>query len=173
MARETLHKGEMADMGDDFEAMYESNAPLIYRFMFWRTRDKMLAEDLTSNVFEKAWRSRDSFKGGSTKAWLHRIARNTLIDHWRKHQDLLVEDPASLEIAAEQATLSEDLDQEMVAEELRRAISKLPKDMRLVVESRFVDGLSAKQTGQELGFSEANVRVIQYRALRKLRDYLK
>lgn len=162
----------MADSSDEFEAMYESNASLIYRFMFWRTKNEMLAEDLTSSVFEKAWRSRDSFKGGSAKAWLHKIARNTLIDHWRRRPDLLVEDPASMEMVNEEAELGETLDQEILAKNLRRALAKLPEDMRQVLELRFINGLSARQVGQELSLSEANVRVIQYRALRKLRENL-
>lgn len=173
MAKKTLHTSEMADPNEDFETLYESNAPLIYRFMFWRTKDKMLAEDLTSHVFEKAWRSRDSFKGGSAKAWLHRIARNTLIDHWRKRQELLVEDPASLDIVSEAKQPGEVVDLEILADNLRAALSLLPKDMSQVVKLRFIHGLSAKQTGQKLGISEANVRVIQYRALRKLRDHVK
>ncbi|HXH27105.1 MAG TPA: RNA polymerase sigma factor, partial [Candidatus Acidoferrum sp.] len=73
---------------DAFEAIYTANAPLIYNFMFWRTRDVMLAEDLTSHVFEKAWRMRTSFRGGSVQAWLYKIAGNTLIDHWRKKKEL-------------------------------------------------------------------------------------
>lgn len=163
----------MADPGDEFEAMYESHAPSIYRFMFWRTRDEMLAEDLTSNVFEKAWRARHSFTGGSAKAWLHKIARNTLIDHWRKRQDIAMADPAAIETVSQEAALPEVLDQAMLVAELRRAVSGLPKDMRRVVELRFIEGLSARQTGQQLGLSEANVRVVQYRALRKLRDSLR
>jgi RNA polymerase sigma-70 factor, ECF subfamily len=172
MAKKTLHTSEMADPGDEFEAMYESNAPLIYRFMFWRTKDKMLAEDLTSSVFEKAWRSRDSFKGGSAKAWLHKIARNTLIDHWRKRQELLVDDPAALETEDKAPALAEALDQAIAIEDLQRALAKLPGTMRQVVEFRFIDGLSAKQTAQIMELTEANIRVIQYRALRKLRGYL-
>lgn len=173
MAGRTLRNSEMADTSDEFEAMYESNAPLIYRFMFWRTKDEMLAEDLTSNVFEKAWRSRDSFKGGSAKAWLHRIARNTLIDHWRKRHDITVEDMGALETADVSVALDENLDREMMIEDLRHAVSELPREMRQVVEMRFIDELSARNTGQRLNISEANVRVIQYRALRKLKDNLK
>jgi RNA polymerase sigma-70 factor (ECF subfamily) len=172
MAKKTLPTSEMADPSEDFEALYESNAPLIYRFMFWRTKDRMLAEDLTSHVFEKAWRSRASFKGGSAKAWLHRIARNTLVDHWRKRQELLVEDPAVLDIASQEKQPGEIMDLEILADDLRSALSLLPKDMRQVVESRFIDGLSARQTGQKLGITEANVRVIQYRGLRKLREHM-
>jgi RNA polymerase sigma-70 factor, ECF subfamily len=164
----------MIDSSDEFEAIYESNAPLIYRFMFWRTKDQALSEDLTSSVFEKAWRSRGSFKGGSAKAWLYRIAHNTLVDHWRKRRDLPVEDEAVLDLAASGTVSPEDaFDSSMRAEKLRRALAALPEDMRKVVELRFMEGRSCRQVGERLGLSESNVRVIQYRALRKLKGYLK
>lgn len=162
----------MMNSSDEFEVIYESNQPLIYRFMFWRTKDRALAEDLTSSVFEKAWRSRNSFKGGSAKAWLYKIAHNTLIDHWRKRRDWLVEDTATLEVTSDGADLGEALDRDMLIDGLRQAVSKLPEDMQKIVELRFIDGLSARQVGSRLGLSEANVRVIQYRALRKLKGHL-
>jgi len=152
--------------------MYTSNAPLIYRFMFWRTKDEMLADDLTSNVFEKAWRMRGSFKGGSTKAWLYKIAHNTLVDYWRKKKDLPADDAAIAELVSDNTALDEALDQEMLVAIMQEAVAKLPAEMRTVVELRFIKGLSARQTAMKLGLSEANVRVIQYRALRKLRDYI-
>lgn len=174
MGKEPLHNSEMIDSSDEFEVIYESNAPLIYRFMFWRTKDEALSEDLTSSVFEKAWRSRASFKGGSAKAWLYRIAHNTLVDHWRKKRDLPVEDEAVLDrTAADAASPEEALDSSMRAEELRRALDRLPEDMRKVVELRFIEGRSCRQVGERLGLSESNVRVIQYRALRRLKGYLK
>src|ERR1700722_5192744 len=88
MAKKSLPTSEMIDSTDQFEVMYTSNKPLIYRFMFWRTKDEMLAEDLTRNVFEKTWRTRANFNGGSAKAWLYRIAHTTLIDYWRKNKEI-------------------------------------------------------------------------------------
>jgi RNA polymerase sigma-70 factor, ECF subfamily len=164
----------MIDSSDEFEVIYESNAPLIYRFMFWRTKDEALSEDLTSSVFEKAWRSRGSFKGGSAKAWLYKIAHNTLVDHWRKKHDLPVGDETVLDRAANDVAGPEvALDRSMQAEELHRALARLPEDMRKIVELRFIERRSCRQVGEQLGLSESNVRVIQYRALRKLKGYLK
>ena len=172
MVKESLPDNEMDDATDDFETMYETNAPLIYRFMFWRTKDEMLAEDLTSNVFEKAWRSREKFTGGSAKAWLYRIARTTIIDYWRKNKDVSDDGTIIAEAVSDTPELSESLDQQMAAAELRRAVNTLPRPMRQVVELRFIEGLSVRDTAHKLGLSEANVRVVQYRALQKLRNYL-
>jgi RNA polymerase sigma-70 factor (ECF subfamily) len=172
MTKKSLPTNEMVDSEDQFETMYTSNKPLMYRFMFWRTKDEMLAEDLTSNVFEKAWRTRQSFKGGSTKAWLYRIAHTTLIDYWRKKKEVLGQDDVISQAVSDVTSLDEALDQDLARAELQRVLTKLPKDMRQVVYMRFIEGRSARDVATLLNISEANVRVIQYRALKKLRDYL-
>jgi RNA polymerase sigma-70 factor (ECF subfamily) len=131
----------------------------------------MLAQDLTSSVFEKAWRTRASFTEGSAKAWLYRIARTTLIDYWRRKKDIT--DEGTIDQAESAAApLDEVLDREMRLAELEKAVRKLPKEMRLVVHYRFIERESSRQTAARLGLTEANVRVIQYRALKKLRGYM-
>lgn len=152
--------------------MYESNAPLIYRFMFWRTKDSMLSQDLTSNVFEKAWRTRNSFTGGSTKAWLYRIARTTLIDYWRKKKEISDDGTITSQVISDSPDMSEALDQSLELEELHKALLKLPAEMYEVVRLRFIEGLSTRDVAEELDISEGNVRIIQYRALKKLRGYI-
>jgi RNA polymerase sigma-70 factor (ECF subfamily) len=172
MPRKSLPTSEMIDEPDDFEAAYRSNAPLIYRFMFWRTKDEMLSEDLTSNVFEKAWRTRKNFKGGSAKAWLYRIAHTTLVDHWRKKKDFAADDVAISRVVSDIAELDQAYDLGAAIADMQKALARLPSEMRDVIECRFIKGLSAAEAARELGISEANVRVIQYRALKKLRGYL-
>jgi RNA polymerase sigma-70 factor (ECF subfamily) len=173
MGKKTLLTHEMLDSSDDFTAAYESHSKRIYQFMYWRTRDNVLSEDLTSSVFEKAWRSRTSFKGGSVQAWLYRIARNALTDHWRKKKDIAVDNIESLPGAVMEESESRKLDTQFAAQELNHAVYKLPKQMQTIIELRFMSNLSSKQVAKQLGISENNVRIIQYRALKKLRTYLK
>lgn len=172
MDDEPLDTKEMLESTDNFEAAYESHSRSIYRFLFWRTKDAQLSEDLTSSTFEKAWTSRKSFRGGSEQAWFYRIARNVLIDHWRKKKELFVENTDTLQEDARPST-GELLDKELQLQDLRKALHKLPKDMHAVVTLRFIEGRSCRQAAKELGLSESNVRVIQYRALKKLKEYLK
>jgi RNA polymerase sigma-70 factor (ECF subfamily) len=172
MARKTLSANDM-DSPDEFESVYKANAPLIYRFMFWRTKDEMLAEDLTSNVFTKAWTKRLSFSGGSVKAWIFKIASTTLIDYWRKKKDLPANEEVIAEIVSDNAALDEALDSQLSVVRLRAAVVKLPSEMQSVVKLRFIERLSVRKVAGRLNLSEANVRVIQYRALRKLRGHLK
>lgn len=170
MAIKPLPNEDMLESEEDFGVAYEANAQPIYRFFYWRTRDTELSEDLTSSVFEKAWRSRGSFRTGSVRAWLYRIAGNLLIDHWRAKKDLPLTDEDSLPSEAED--VSETLDRQIMAKRLNKALAKLPDDMRAVVRLRFIEGLSAKQAARIVGTSEGNIRIIQFRALKKMRQYL-
>lgn len=172
MANEPLENEETLDSSDNFEAAYEAHSKTIYKFLFWRTKDIQLSEDLTSSTFERAWTSRKSFHGGSEQAWLFRIARNVLIDYWRKKKEVLVEDTDTLQEDVRPST-EELMDKKTQLKDLGKALDALPDDMRLVVTMRFIEGLSCKQVAKNLNLSESNVRVIQYRALKKLREYLK
>ena len=169
MGKKTLPTS-MLESEDDFAEAYESYSPRIFRFLFWRTRDNELSEDLTSSVFEKAWRSRASFNGGSVQAWLYKIAHNVLTDHWRKRKDVAVEDMDTIADATEDS--AESLDRAMKIQKLEQALRKLPKEMQEIVNLRFIEGLSSKDVAKRLRLSESNVRVIQYRALKRIRKEL-
>lgn len=155
----------------EFEDMYTEYSDQIYRFLYWQTSDSRLAEDLTSEVFMKAWRSRDSFTTGSKKAWLYRIARNIVIDYWRKKHEIITEDMD--EIAFYDDKTAERLDREAEVKLLNGALAKLPEKLRQVVTLRFLEKLPAKEVAKIFETTEGNVRLLQYRALRKLKGLLK
>ncbi len=156
----------LIDRESQFEEAYVAHADAIKRYLLWRTSEPLLAEDLTSETFAKAWRSKEKFNGGSYKAWLYRIAQNLLIDHWRKHKEVPMCD--SVEHLVSSENLLEDVTRNDDAKSLKLAVGRLPKKLRSVVELRFIEGLSAKETGEVLGLNEGNVRVLQHRALKKL-----
>lgn len=170
MSKKPLSTNAMLESEDDFTEAYESYGQGIFRFLFWRTKDTELSEDLTSSVFEKAWRSRQHFQGGSVRAWLYKIARNTLTDHWRMKRAVQVED---MDLMGEvNDNTADSLDLELELQQMQRAIGKLPKSMQEVVQLRFIEGLSAREVGDRLGINEGNVRIIQYRALQRIRKEL-
>jgi RNA polymerase sigma-70 factor (ECF subfamily) len=169
MGSDSLNNQEMLESTDNFEAAYRAHSEAIYKFMFWRTRDTQLSEDLTSTTFVKAWAARRSFKNGHVLAWFYTIARNVLTDYWRKRKELTLE----TEIEPEQAdSNAERLDKQIDKKRLTMALDILNKDMHNVVTLRFLDGLSCRQVAKRLDISEANVRVLQYRALKRLKDQL-
>lgn len=172
MVKKSLPNNAMDEAPEDFESLYKSTQPVIYRFLFWRTKDEMLAQDLTSNVYLKAWRTRKNFTGGSSTAWLYRIARTTLIDHWRSKKDISDNGSLAETVVSEAPDLDEAVDLTLSIEALNLALLQLPVEMYEVVKLRFIEGKSTRETALALDLSESNVRVIQYRALRKLKGYL-
>lgn len=150
---------------DHVEAVYASFAYSV---------DAATAEDLTSATFEKvlrAWKRYDASKAGE-RTWILAIARNTLIDHYRRasHRDAasLDEHPAFLETLADSTDfLSRSLD----ADELRSWLSILGDREREILGLRYGADLAAADIADVVGLSAANVHQILSRSLRRLRDH--
>lgn len=150
--------------------MYHTYADDIFRFLYVHVRDEALAQDLTSDTFMKAWKNIDSFDFKHSRAWLYKIAQNSLTDHWRKKPTFALDE--ALEIVDPSPSLDDVLDTQLSVERLRNAILQLPSEMKSVVTLRFIHGYSARQTAESLGTTEGNVRIKQFRALKKLRELL-
>ena len=76
---------QSATAAPDWDAVYAEQLPKVYNFFRYRLRDDAVAEDLTATTFEKAWRSRDSYRRdlAGFATWLLAIARNVATDHLR------------------------------------------------------------------------------------------
>jgi RNA polymerase sigma-70 factor (ECF subfamily) len=155
----------------DFDHVYTENVDAVYKYLYRRTLVREIAEDLTSITFMKALESFRSFdpNRGAVLAWLYRIARNALIDHYRTAGsrgtvdiesiwDLPGDDVASL--AAENA---------INADALHAALKDLSPLQREIVMLRVWGGLSYKEISKIIGKSEGNTKVIFSRTLSELR----
>src|SRR5690242_7348531 len=71
---------------DDFERLYREHAEALLGFLSYRTGDRMAAEDIAADTFERALRGRAKFdpRRGNERAWLFTIARNLLTDRMRR-----------------------------------------------------------------------------------------
>lgn len=150
--------------------MYNTYADDIYRFLFVHVRDVALAEDLTADTFAKAWKNIDNYDFKHPRGWLYTIARNTLTDYWRKKKPIPLDD--GIEITDNKPPQSETIDKKIDIKRAAKALTKLPEEMKSVVSLRFLRGYSVRQTAEALDLSESNVRVVQYRALKKLKKDL-
>lgn len=155
----------------EFKKMYNLHFDKIYRYLYWRTGDGALADDLSADVFTRAWQKIDDFDGRHPQAWLFTIAKNLLTDHRRKKSDLQLDEKTAMQIPDSRASAADEIDAQSEQAKLRRALASLPLQVRQVVILRVVENNSAKQTGQLLGLSEANVRVLQHRGLKSLRKW--
>src|SRR5215469_2259936 len=154
---------------ENFLTFYQENLGLIYHYVFSKVGNHQEAEDLTSQIFLKVARDLDLKRDPrSLRSWLFRIARPTLADYWRIHyrettsslDDLLEagwEDPVD-----EGAALVKSSEAELVQE----ILEALPKREREVRTSRFLLHLSIRETAGRMGLTEANIKTLQYRALK-------
>lgn len=155
--------------------LYDRYEVKIYSYIFRRTGEQSLAEDLTAQVFlkmleairnRKAWNS--SFSG-----WLYRIAHNLVIDYYRQrshHVHVSLDDEPLL--PADDQNLVQGLEMKLDAERLRAAISRLTDEQAEVISLRFLEGYSISEVAEMMNKTEGSIKALQYRAVATLRQFL-
>jgi len=157
---------------DSFASLYTDYLDAIYRYVYYRTGDAQDAEDLTEQVFIKAWKALPNYKqaGVCFGNWLYRIAHNSIVDYHRRRklinsdsfeqdggfQDLAQEDALDTIISAENSAL------------LARAIARLPEEYQQIIILRFIEGLGHAEIAVIMEKSEVACRGLQHRALASL-----
>jgi RNA polymerase sigma-70 factor (ECF subfamily) len=158
----------------DLEQVYAEYLDPIYRFLYARVGNREDAEDLTSQVFLKAFRQLDVGRAErSIASWLYTVARNVLADHWRDQYRYgpIAELNENLADRTDTPRLADD---EEKVQQVNEILALLPARYRGVLELRFLRGYSIDETAQALGITPGNVKVIQHRALARatnLMDY--
>lgn len=170
-----LHQIILAAQKGDTEAvgaLYSASFDKIFRFIYYRVGHVETAEDLTEEVFVKAFKGLHKVtKTASFQSWLYQIARNTVIDYYRAKKETvdLEEVENTLEYDSRVIdTLSLESDQKLVVQ----LLDQLLTEQRIVIKLKFFEGLSNREIAELLHKSEGAIRVIQYRALTKLKDLL-
>jgi RNA polymerase sigma-70 factor, ECF subfamily len=165
----------LAAEGDQhaFGEFYALHLNEIYRFILFRVNDHDEAEDLTAKVFLDAWESltgaRHEQKITNIRAWIYRIARNKVIDYHRtrKPQEPLEGNPDQ---KLQGAWLESHVDHLFVSRALARGIQQLPENYQEVIILRFVNRMSHADVAEVMNITTSHVRVLQYRALKQMRE---
>lgn len=156
-----------------FGLIYERLLDRVYRYFVFHTKDRVLAEDLTEEVFLRAWQALPRYeeRGSPFIAWIFRLARNLLVDHSRRAkvrqatmQRLAPTVPDGPE---EQAIQRQQL------QAVHDALRGLSEDHRQVIFLRIIEGYSTPEVAAMMGRSEPAVRALLHRALQALRSSLK
>lgn len=153
-----------------FAQLYLTYGERILRFVLFRVGDEQLAEDLTSQTFLKAWEKLGNYqmRGLPFGAWLFRIARNIVFDHYRNYRET-VELEASLEMKADpSANVVEVAEKHLEADLLQAALRRLTEEQRQVLMLKFNDGMSTTEVAKVMGKRCGAVRALQMRGLQSL-----
>ncbi|MBX3009923.1 MAG: sigma-70 family RNA polymerase sigma factor [Caldilineaceae bacterium] len=155
--------------------LYDRYEARIYSYIYRRTGNESLAEDLTAQVFlkmleairsDKAWHS--SFSG-----WLYRIAHNAVIDYYRqrdRQQQVSLEDTLTATASDHNPVVMAEVS--LDAERLRAAIGRLTGEQAEVITLRFLEGYSISEVAEMLDKTEGSIKALQYRAVTTLRQIL-
>ena len=150
----------------DWESVYQDNVVGIYQLVFRKVGNPADAEDLAEEVLMQTLKTlRLPAPVPTVRAYLVKTARTVLADHWRRHY--AARDAAG---ELEQRPL-EMTPNENASERAQRLLALLPDNFRSILELRFLRGYSVREAANELGVSESNARVLQFRALRKAAQF--
>jgi RNA polymerase sigma-70 factor (ECF subfamily) len=158
----------------EFQTFYQENLSQIYRYVYSKVGNREEAEDLTSQIFIKAVRGIDTERGSlSIQKWLFQVARTTIADYWRAYYRIAISSLEELLEAGWEGPTGEEelaLNSTKPEERVECILQRLPEHYREVLTSRFLLNLSIKETAQRMGITEANVKVLQFRALKRAAD---
>jgi RNA polymerase sigma factor (sigma-70 family) len=154
---------------ESWEDVYRDNLVGIYHLVFRRVGNSPDAEDLCEEILIRALtRLRLPAPVHDVRSYLVKTARTVLAEHWRRHYSSR---EAELDLdrllGAAEATERYPEETGAAAERASKLLALLPDRLRQVLELRFLRGYSVAETAREMGVSDANAKVLQYRALRR------
>jgi RNA polymerase sigma-70 factor, ECF subfamily len=154
--------------GDAFATLYEAYFERVYRFIYFRVTDELVAEDLASQVFLKAWQNLHRYRPhGPFLAWLYAIARNSVIDNYRTRKPTVSLDEAA-PVAAQDDKLDERLQLQFEIRALQDAMQHLTQEQQEVITLKFIAEYDTADIARHMGKSEGAIRALQMRALQAL-----
>jgi len=159
-----------------FDKIYKSYSTSIYRFVYIKVSSQETAEDLTSEVFVRFWKTFQ--KSGqdrilNPKAFLYKMAKNVIVDFYRKQTQPL---PLPIDEVVEIADSSQDISKRELAlsdqEQIQKAIKNLKDDDQDVILWYYLDQMPVGEIAEIVDKSENAVRVMIHRAMQELREQL-
>lgn len=177
-------KRALAGKKEAFSEIYDFYIIRIFRFIYLKTSSKETAEDLASEVFLKYWkRIKEGMEDESlgevisndkTKAFLYKIARNLIIDFYRKKEVPTVEIDNDIKdkIRDQKQDILAYVSAKQEVEETMRVLSKLKDEYREIIILRHVEELSFAEIAEIIGKSSGSVRVQLHRATKALKSVM-
>lgn len=170
MTPEELWKDAIHGSQKAWNELYSLLGTKLYQFFLKNLGNPDLAMDMAQEVFEKLFRHRESFIDGSLKTWMFRIARNLLIDHWRKKgkkMELFGEEAPEIHdqsVNVEEGVISK-LHREAMVKLIDETLPHMREEERLIIGLVYLGGLSIPELGQvmEIPLGTAKTRVRQAR----------
>jgi len=170
-----------------FEALFDKeflpNADALYNFAYHLTFDEEDSNDLVQDTFLKAWRFINSYQEGTNaKAWLFKILKNTFINEYRRkkvrpaevdYEDFLTYQESDDTRQVGSLDLRQEIFQNMLGDEMTKAINELPVDFRTIILLCDVEDFSYEEIAKIIDIPIGTVRSRLFRARNMLKDKLR
>ena len=161
----------MANLRKIFSKIYDQYIDKIYRFIFLKVNSQEIAQDLTSETFLRGW---ESFKNGNKienpQAFLYKIARNLVTDHYREKGKVKIVSAEYVKITDPRTNLEEKALSESDLDNIRVALVDLRENYQNVIIWHYLDDLPIPEIAKMLDKSENTTRVLLHRALKALKN---
>ena len=144
-----VNESAASDQGPRLLALYDRALPQVYGYLAARVGDPSVAEDITGETFLAAVRAvREGKVPDLTVAWLVTVARNKLVDHWRR----LAREERSLRLASDPDAdvVDDDMDARFDRLRSREVLAELGAHHRAALTLRYLDGLSVPEVAGHL-----------------------
>lgn len=154
-----------------FGKLYIVFVEKIYRYVYYSIQSKDISEDITQEVFLKAWSAIDSCRGREKtfSSWLFRIAHNLMVDRLRRYNRHVTFEIQPME---DKIDMSSGLEKNIEQQDLMKAMKCLSENQQKVIVLKFIEGMENHEIAGILGKSEGAVRILQMRALARLKKEL-
>jgi len=161
-------------VNEQFTQIYESYYSMIYRYFFYKSGNKQMSEDLTAEVFVKAYTNLMRFdeRKANIKTWLMMLAKNIYIDNYRKYKNYIY---VSTENIIEMSDIT-DFENAVITDDtyniLYKAIAELNEKERNLIALKYSSEFKNKDIAVLLGKSERHTAVLLGRIITKLKKIL-
>jgi len=152
-----------------FEVLYNHYFPKIYGYLFKRTGNHEVTQDLVSETFTKVFTNLNKYQhqGYSFGAWLFRIATNNLIDYYRKAGKTKEIDIDQIsEPVDDSPNPQQSIEAKQNREVVHRILKMLPERYQEVLNLKFFAEFSTQEIAENMGITPNNSRVLVFRALK-------
>ncbi len=152
-----------------FGKLYDRHVDEIYRFVFLKVSTREIAQDIVSETFRKGWRVfKDDPEMENPRAYLYKIARNLVIDHYRTKKEHVKSQEIIDELEDEREDLQKKAEERKDMALVKEAMEKLKGSYQDIIIYKYLEEMTNSEIAEIMDKSEGAVRVTAHRAVNAL-----
>lgn len=171
--KQLLYRIKIHQDAEAFASLYDIYVTRVYRFVYFKVSNRQEAEDITADLFLKAWKyltADDTKEVGSFSGLIYDMARNATVDWYRKNAQSHVCALDDIVHMSDGSDLAQTTADSFDSQKLIKQIKTMKHEYQEVLILKYVEELSLAEIATLLGRSQVSVRVTLHRATKKLKE---